>query len=201
MAKPGNKGKTYRATVLTAGEFARVVDQIHGDSATALRNRALLITCYRGALRNAEVCDLRPDDVDLATGRLDVRRGKGGKARVVGLDATATAALAAWLDRRDDLGWGDDSYLFGAIYSRGDGAPGGKLHTSYLRRLLPKLAKAAGIKRRVNPHCLRHSRAHELDVGGASHTIIKKALGHSNLATTSTYLDHIASDDVVAAMT
>lgn len=197
---PGNKGMKYDATVLTAAEFGRVLAQIGGDSSTARRDRAMLTTTHRAALRNAEVCDLKPGDIDLDAGRLRVRQGKGKRARTVGLDKAATAALAAWLERRDELDWPDDAYLFGVLYSRGDGQPGDRLHTSHLRRLLPRLAQAAGINRRVNPHALRHSRAHELASGGTPTHVVQRALGHRSLATTSVYLDHVSASDVVAAM-
>lgn len=200
MREPGNKGKTYDATVLTAAEFKRLLAQVKGDSATALRNRAMILTTNRGALRNAEATAIKPADVDLDGGRLRVVNGKGGRSRTVGLDSAATKALAAWLDKRAELGWPADAYLFGAIYSRAGGKPGGRLHTSYLRRLLPQLAKAAGINRRVNPHALRHSRAHELATGGTPIHVVQKSLGHRSVATTSTYLDHVSAADVVAAM-
>ena len=197
---PANKGKRYTSGVLTEDEFKRLLGQIDGESATALRNRALLLTMYRGGLRVAEGCGLKPSDVDLKSGRLRVQNGKGGKPRTVGLDGPALKALEAWTAKRETLGWGDGAYLFGAIYSRGGGESGGQLHTSYLRRLLPKLAAGAGIKKRVHPHMLRHTRAHELATGGVPVSTIQKALGHRSLATTSAYLDHVSADDVVAAM-
>jgi integrase len=200
MREPGNKGKTYDVTVVTAAEFGRLLAQIDGESATAIRDRAMLLVLYRAALRVSEVVALRPGDVDAETGRLRVVRGKGGRSRTVGLDTAATRALSAWLAKRDELDWSEDAYLFGAIYSRGGGKPGGKLHPSHLRRLIARLARAAGINRRVHPHALRHSRAHELATGGVPVSVVQKALGHRSLQTTSTYLDHVSAADVVAAM-
>jgi integrase len=197
---PANKGKRYSATVLTASEFKRLLAQIDGDSATAIRNRALILTIYRGALRVAEGLSLRPADVDLDSGRLHVRNGKGSRSRTVGLDGGALKALERWMAKRDELGWGDGAYLFGALYSRSGAEPGGELHPAYLRRLLPKLADKAGIDKRVHPHMLRHTRAHELSAEGVPVSVIQKALGHRSIGTTSTYLDHVSAADVVAAM-
>jgi integrase len=189
-----------KVTILAAPEVRAMVEAIEGDSSTALRDRAMILTMWRGALRVGEACWLRPDDVDLETGRLDVpSEGKSGH-RVVGIDNGALVALRKWSERRAELGWPDDAYLFGAIYSRGGTAPGGKLHESHLRRLLPRLAKEAGLRGRIHPHALRHSRAAELEREGIRVSVIQRSLGHRNLATTSEYLDHISAADVVAAM-
>jgi integrase len=189
-----------KVTILAGPEVRAMVEAIEGDSSTALRDRAMILTMWRGALRVGEACWLRPDDIDLETGRLDVpSEGKSGH-RVVGIDNGALVALRKWSERRAELGWPDDAYLFGAIYSRGDGEPGGKLHESHLRRLLPRLAREAGLGGRIHPHALRHSRAAELEREGIRVSVIQRSLGHRNLATTSEYLDHISAADVVAAM-
>jgi len=43
---------------------------------------------------------------------------------------------------------------------------GGRLDPSYIRHLLPRLARKAGIERRVHAHGLRHTYAAELARGG-----------------------------------
>jgi site-specific recombinase XerD len=58
----------------------------------------------------------------------------------------------------------------------------------------------AGIDKRVHPHILRHTRASELAGEGTPVNVIQTALGHSSLATTSAYLDHIAPQTVLDAM-
>lgn len=183
---PANKGAKLPADVLSRDEINRLYAAIDGDSTLALRNRAMLATMYRGALRAGEVVALRPGDVDLDTGRLHVRRGKGGKPRTIYLDNGALAALKVWVERRRGLGFDDRKVtLFCTL-------KGTELTTPYLRRWLPKLAAKAGIAKRVHPHIFRHSRAAELHEQGATAKEIQLALGHSNLATTSLYLDHVA---------
>jgi integrase/recombinase XerC len=183
---PANKGAKLPADVLSRDEINRLYAVIDGDSTLALRNRAMLATMYRGALRAGEVVALRPGDVDLDTGRLHVRRGKGGKPRTIYLDNGALAALKVWVERRRGFGFDDrKTPLFCAL-------KGTELTTSYLRRWLPKLAAKAGIAKRVHPHIFRHSRAAELHEQGATVKEVQLALGHSNLATTSLYLDHVA---------
>lgn len=194
---PANKGQRYPADVLTAEEIDRLLRAEPGRSSLAIRNRALIATMYRGGLRVSEAVELRPGDIDLDSGRLHVRRGKGDKARVVGLDDGSLAMIGEWVERRRSLGFTGRQPLFCSVKSEGGGTP---IATSYLRRLLPRLGDRAGLDKRVHPHALRHSRAAELAAEGVPVNVIQQALGHSSLATTSTYLAHIAPEQVMAAM-
>lgn len=200
--EPANKGKRYPASKLTREEFGRLLGAIdyapERPSSTALRNRALLIVLYRGALRSAEALNLKPADVNLTTGEIHVRQGKGERARVVAIDKGAVAELARWMERRRTLGVdGRKAYLFCVIRKSSVGRP---LATSYLRRLLPKLADRAELGRRVHPHMLRHSRAAELADEGVTMPVVRDALGHSSLSTTDAYLRTIAPAAVIDAM-
>ncbi len=77
---------------------------------------------------------------------------------------------------------------------------GKTLQTRYVRTLLPRLARKAGIAKRVHAHGLRHTHAAELAAEGVPPNQIQRQLGHASLATTSRYLDHIAPQDLVDAM-
>jgi site-specific recombinase XerD len=77
---------------------------------------------------------------------------------------------------------------------------GEPIDTSYCRHLFKRLAKKAGLDKRVHPHGLRHSGAVHLLDEGHNVVVISQQLGHSNLATTNTYLNHLKPADVVAAM-
>ena len=77
---------------------------------------------------------------------------------------------------------------------------GSRMQVSYLRTVLPRLAKQAGITKRVHPHGLRHTHAYELMMEGVEMPIIQRQLGHSSLATTDRYLNHIAPKQVIDRM-
>lgn len=189
--------------VLDADELDTLLTAVTGRSKTALRNRALLMVMHDAALRSAEVVALRPGDVDVKAGNVNVRKGKGKRPRLIRdcLDPTTREALAAWVTRRETLGWdGRKAVLFGTFYTRpergsGDNRAakgGGPLDTSYLRRLLPKLARAAKLRKDVSPHLLRHTRARAWSDEGLPVAHIQQALGHKSLATTSIYLARLA---------
>jgi integrase len=174
-----------------------------GPSKTARRNKALLMVMHDAALRADEACNLKAADVDADAGSVIVRKGKGGKSRTIRdcLHADTKQALTAWLTLRSTLGWdGRSSYLFGTFYARpgrgeGDNSAelrgGGRLDTSYLRRLLPKLAKRAKLKS-THPHLLRHCRARQWSDEGVPVANVQQALGHKSLQTTSVYLSRLA---------
>ena len=61
-------------------------------------------------------------------------------------------------------------------------------------------ASPSGIDKRVHPHGLRHTHAAELAFEGVPMNAIQAQLGHSSLATTSSYLAHIAPAELVKAM-
>ena len=160
---------------------------------TGIRNRALIAVLYRGGLRIAEALALEPRDVDPARGMLNVRHGKGDRQRLVGLDPAAFALLERWLDRRAALRLARRRRVFCTL----QGAP---LDSSYVRRLLPRLARRAGIEKRVHAHGLRHAHAAELAQEGVPVNVIQQQLGHGSLATTDRYLRHIAPRERVEAM-
>lgn len=72
-----------------------------------------------------------------------------------------------------------------------DTKPGGKFSTVYIRQLLPRLARKARIEKRCLAHMLRHTHASELLGEGTNIGDISKQLGHSSIAMTARYLDHI----------
>ena len=159
---------------------------------TGVRNRALLVVLYRTGLRISEALALEPKDVD-RDGTLRVLHGKGDKARTVLLDAEAMTCLDRWLDVRASLGINGRNRIFCTL----KGAP---LLTAYVRAMLPRMARRAGIAKRVHPHCLRHTTASEMRAEGMDIGVISRVLGHASTATTARYLDHVAPQAVLDAI-
>ena len=149
-------------------EIDVILDATEGDTALALRNRALLELLYSGGLRSAEAVGLNLADVDFEREAVHVH-GKGGKDRVVPLGEEAAHHLARYLrDARPELASGANDAFFLS-------ARGRRLDTSTVRRLLR------------NPHRLRHAFATHLLEGGADLRVIQELLGHASLSTTQIY--------------
>src|SRR5205823_3327185 len=95
--------RTLDADLLNTGEIEALLAACSRRAPTGLRNRALLVLFWRCGLRCQEALDLMPKDVDFDSGTVVVQRGKGGKRRVVGMDAGTAAVLQQWLDVRAKL--------------------------------------------------------------------------------------------------
>ena len=118
-----------------------------------------------------------------------MRRGKGGKTRIVPLNDTAARALAVWAQARTQLGARGP-----AVFVNADGE---RLTTRSVQRLTRKWGLAAGVSARATPHTLRHSFATHLLDGSVDLRSIQELLGHASLSSTQIYtkvsLDHLMS--------
>ena len=189
----GRTGSKLDADLLTAQEIEFLMRQCSRRAPTGVRNRALIAVLWRCGLRVGEARGLAVKDFDPDSGTLVIQRGKGGKRRVVGVDAGTVALVGRWLDVRRKRGIPGDAPLFCSL-------AGGPLDLSYVRHLLPRLARKAGIERRVHAHGLRHAFAVDLVRSGAPLYVVRDALGHSSVATTQVYLSRVGAHEAVDAM-
>ncbi|MDJ0847554.1 MAG: tyrosine-type recombinase/integrase [Myxococcota bacterium] len=176
--------------VLTREEVSRVVDACSVRSSTGLRNRALITILYRGGFRVSEALQLTEADLD-HTGGL-VRLSRRDRTRVVGLDPGSFRLIDDWVERRRKLGLSPEGPLFCTLR----GAP---VSTSYVRALLTRLGRRAGVRKRVSAEILRRTLAAELAREGFPVSVIQAQLGHANAATTSRYLAGLGPRDALDA--
>jgi len=190
--EPGNKGRTFPPEPLTPAELAAVIGQCSLKSRTGIRNRALIMLLSRSGLRISEALALKPASPDFDAHSVRVLHGKGDKATNRGFHPSADDALHRWIDTRKGLGLKN-----GPLFCTLDGGP---LSDRYVRNLLHRLADKAGVDKRVHPHGMRHTFANELRANGADVVTISKLLGHSSIAVTSRYLDHLTNDQAIAVL-
>jgi len=145
----------------------------------------LLALGYGCGLRAGEVVRLRAGDIDSAQGIIRVVQAKGRKDRHVMLSPDLLALLRQWWKvrpTRHDAGVPrEERWLFPG------GRSGRPMTTRQLGRLFHKTAEAAGIRKPVSPHSLRHSFATHLLERGTDIRIIQALLGHTKLDTTARY--------------
>ncbi len=189
---PPNAGRKYPAEVLTADEVQALMGACSARSASGIRNRALIALLYRSGLRVSEIVALRPADADLRTHSVRVLHGKGDKATTRGFHPSCDDALARWIDTRKRLGLRNGP-LFCTL-------AGGPVSDQYVRNLLHRLGRRAAVEKRVHPHGLRHTYAVELERAGVPVSQISKLLGHSSIAVTSRYLDHLSNAAAIEAL-
>jgi len=185
--------RRFPPEILTDAEVCRLLDACDDRQPTGVRNRALIAILYRGGLRINEALDLFPKDIDHEEGSIRILNGEGGRARTVGVDPAAGAFVERWQDVRSELGMNGTRPLLCTL-------AGGRMGDAYIRVLLPRLGRKAGIEKRVHAHGFRHTHAAQLRTEGVDIGIISKQLGHRSIATTARYLDHIAPQQVIEAM-
>lgn len=136
---------------------------------------ALYYVLAHGGLRIGELLDLQVRDLDLTSGRLTIRQGKGRRDRVVYLTDTAIRALAAYLQT---VPHAPDDLLFSC-----NQAPL-SYHQAYDR--LRQLGEAAGVPD-LYPMRLRHTYATTLLNNGMTIDALRQLMGHNHLNTTLIY--------------
>jgi site-specific recombinase XerD len=127
-----------------------------GATAYGRRLRGLIVLLWRAGLRINEALALGEADLDHRRSALLVRRGKGGRRRQVGMNEWAWEQLESWTALRLALPVGP---LFCVISGPTRGRP---WSSAAARADSRRTAAAAGVRRRLAPHQLRHAHAVEM---------------------------------------
>lgn len=166
---------------LTTEEVDRLEDAVDLTSAEGHRNRAIIEVFFSCGLRVSELVGLKLSNLFLNERFLRVV-GKGGKERLVPISDRAVSLLELWFDDRRQMNIkpGEEDYVF--LNRRGH-----HLTRTMILIMVKRLGEAAGIRKTLSPHTLRHSFATALLRGGADLRVIQVLLGHADIATTEIY--------------
>ena len=172
---------------LSRAAAGALVEAIGGDDPRGVRDRTLLEMLYATGMRASECLGLRLEDVNMNAGYA-LCTGKGQKQRLVPLGEHARewlrrylrAARPAFTRTRD----------CGRVFVNPRGGP---LSRQSLWTIVRRAGAAAGLRRKVSPHVLRHSFASHLLEGGADLRSVQAMLGHADIATTQIYT-HLPSE-------
>ena len=173
--------------VLSEQEVERLLAAPDLETASGVRDRAMLEVLYATGLRVSELVGLRSEQVNLIQGVLRVV-GKGGKERLVPLGEPAVEWLERFLrqGRADILGAKRSPALFPT-------SRGGAMTRQAFWHLVKRYAVRAGISQGISPHTLRHAFATHLLDHGADLRVVQMLLGHRDISTTQIYT-HIARE-------
>ena len=147
-----------------------------------LKHNAVLSTLYATGLRSAELCNLIPADIDSKRMVVNVREGKGQKARCVMLSQVLLGTLRSYW-----LAYHPKTWLFEGR------SPGHQLGATTVYEICVSAGRRAGVQKRVHPHALRHAFATQLLEAGYDLRRIQLLLGHKSIRTTASYL-HVCGD-------
>lgn len=158
--------------ILSPGEVERLI-----GAARSPKQRTILMTAYGAGLRVSEVCRLRTSDIDAERGVIRIRAGKGGHDRDVPLSERLLEALRGYWNETRPPG----EYVFQGTKR------GHPISTKAIWHMMRKLARRAGIKKRISPHTLRHCFATHLLEEGTDLRTIQHLLGHRSIRSTVRY--------------
>ncbi|MFN7977962.1 MAG: site-specific tyrosine recombinase XerD [Vicinamibacterales bacterium] len=147
-----------------------------------LRDRALLEVLYATGLRVSELLALTLAQIDL-DGGVVTTMGKGRKERVVPVGDEAVAWVRRYLATGRPALAGTRKTT-PRLFLNARGTP---LTRMGFWKILRAYGLAAGIRRAISPHVLRHSFATHLLERGADLRAIQMMLGHADLSTTQIY--------------
>ena len=153
------------------------------------RNKAIIEVLFSCGLRVSELVNLKFSDLFPEEKFVRVI-GKGNKERLVPISSSALRQLELWYVDRNlmTIKPGEEDYVF--LNRRGH-----HLTRTMILIMIKRQAVAAGIKKTISPHTLRHSFATVLLKGGADLRAIQAMLGHESIGTTEVYT-HLETSDL-----
>jgi site-specific recombinase XerD len=158
-----------------------------GDAFLRMAVRLMVAT----GLRVGELCRLQIEDISPDGASLRVH-GKGSRDRIAYIaDPTFRTELRHLAQHRRRV----DGTATPLFVNR----PGAKMRHQSIRLKLHRLAREAGLARRITPHMLRHTAATLLIETGVDIRIVQRLLGHSSIATTEIYT-HVSDETLRATL-
>jgi integrase/recombinase XerD len=167
---------------LTAAEAEAILAAFDLDDPAGVLGRAMAEVLYSTGLRRAELCDLTVFDLDPARGVVHVRKGKGGKGRMVPIGERALAWIRKYVDDVRPQFVTDPAER--ALFVNERGAP---VNAPGLGDRIDQAKRRAGITKRGACHLFRHTAATLMLENGADVRYIQEMLGHARLDTTEIY--------------
>jgi integrase/recombinase XerD len=166
---------------LTVDEIDRLMVAPDRRTPRGARDAAMLELLYATGLRVSELVKMRLRDVNFDAGYL-ITFGKGRKERLIPVGEAALASVRAYVEeaRGASLRGKALDMLFITHHGRSMTRQG-------FWKLLGRYAVAAGIRKRISPHKLRHSFATHLVERGADLRAVQAMLGHADIGTTEIY--------------
>ena len=149
-----------------------------------IRDRAILETFYSTGMRRSELTALDVGDLDATAQTIHIRKGKGGKSRMVPVGTASLHWIEAYLERTRPkllVDAGEQSFFLSGY--------GERMSSTYVGNWVTKTVKAADIGKSGSCHLFRHSCATHMLENGADIRLIQQLLGHARLDTTQIYTE------------
>lgn len=173
-----------RGRTLKRSEIKRLIATcLQEQTVISLRDAAIICLLRCGGIRRDELVQLELDDLDLKTGAVIIRHGKGNKTRTVYLNNMAVDLVKQWLAVRGD----EPGALVCPINK------GGRITIKHFQasgdaiyKLIKGRAKKAGIAH-FSPHDFRRTFCSDLLAEGEDVFTVQDLAGHASPVTTKKY--------------
>jgi site-specific recombinase XerD len=171
---------------LTSAEVQRIVAACETE-----RDRALVLFLLDSGVRASELCALDEGDVDLSTGAVQVRSGKGQKDRMTYIGASTRKQVVRYLKLERP---GDGPALFVSHKVGRTGRPvGERLTYSGVAQMFKRLRRATQV-RHCCPHAMRRTFAINCLRGGMNIYVLARLMGHADITVLRHYLELVQDD-------
>lgn len=172
--------------VLNLKEIEAIMEIIPSHTMTGLRDRAIMEAYFATGIRRMELANLELTDVDLISGLMTVRLGKGAKDRRLPVADRACKWIIQYLrTSRPDLACNHSGTI---LFLDNKGL---KFRGHQLSKKASTYIKASGVQQNGACHLFRHSTATLMHENGADIRYIQEMLGHADISTTQIYT-HVA---------
>lgn len=182
------KKELYLPKFLNENDLNKLFEACSDNNHINQRDNLIIELLYATGLRVSELVNIKIKDIDTSEKTIKVL-GKGSKERMVIYNNHTSEALKKYLeDGYHEFNKKNSGYLI--LNKNGD-----KLSDRYVRNIINKLVRKAGLNIKISPHTIRHTFATDMLEEGADLVTVKELLGHESLNTTSIYT-HITNEQI-----
>jgi site-specific recombinase XerD len=161
-----------------------LIQTCKGDNFFDKRDKAIIFFLLDTGARAKEVCNIDLQDVELSSGQVTIRHGKGREPRYVFINRTTIKALRGYLRVRADL---KTEALFVSKTME-------RLTYDGLRQILQRRAEHAGLREIPSPHDFRRQFALSMLRNKVNIFSLQRLMGHKDITILQRYLAQTTED-------
>lgn len=182
------KKDLYLPRFLKREELDKIFSVCDNKSPIEQRDTLVMELLYATGLRVSELVNIKVANIDQKNRTIKVL-GKGSKERIVIFNNHTKEAMDIYLrEGYKTFNKEGSQYLILNKY-------GNKLSERYVRNIVDKFVRKAGLNIKIGPHTLRHTFATDMLENGSDLMTVKELLGHESLNTTSIYT-HVTNEHI-----
>ena len=186
----GKRKRRKLPTILDENEIKKILSTFNKRYVSSFTNYLILRVMAETGMRVSEVLNLRLEFIDLNSGKILIKQGKGNKDRIVYINNGLLENLISYLEKTGKS-------RTGLVFTTRTGR---LINQNNINRMIETYRKKAGIEKHISAHTFRHSYATALLRETGNLSLVQRVLGHEDISTTQIYV-HLADKDVEEQMT